>query len=348
LKKIISVLGLLVVLGFISVFLYFQRSWSQEIILNEEVVLEIPPGAGASAIAKILFENKLISSSLHFKIFLRYHGLEKNMKSGIYLFSENTSMKKIAGTLVAGKTATKRVTIREGLFSWEIFSVLKRAFPNLDSLKWQEKIDDEEWASMLNLKAQSLEGYLFPSTYLFPYRVDEKMIQEIMVKQFFKTIDELGMENSEIYHQLGLHKVITLASIVEEESAVAHERKRIAGVFHNRLRVNMPLGADPTVRYIFKNRSGPIYKSQLASNNPYNTRKHAGLPPGPISNPGREAILATLYPEKNDLFFFVAKDDGSREHFFGKNLAEHNRYREVAAANRQRRSELRILDNHIE
>ena len=108
----------------------------------------------------------------------------------------------------------------------------------------------------------------------------------------------------------------------------------IAGVFHNRLDIGMPLGADPTVRFIFKNLTGPIYKSQLQSDNPYNTRKFKGLMPGPISNPGRKAIEATLYPNKTNKLYFVAKDDGSGTHFFSATLAEHNNYKNIAAKNR--------------
>ena len=130
------------------------------------------------------------------------------------------------------------------------------------------------------------------------------------------------------------HKVLTLASVVEEETGIPEERPLIAGVFHNRLRIGMPLGADPTVRFIFKNLTGPIYKSQLNSDNPYNTRKFKGLMPGPISNPGRKAIEAALYPANTEALYFVAKDDGSMTHFFSKNLADHNKYKDVAAKNR--------------
>ncbi|GBU26241.1 aminodeoxychorismate lyase [Fibrobacteria bacterium R8-3-H12] len=125
-----------------------------------------------------------------------------------------------------------------------------------------------------------------------------------------------------------------MASVVEEEAAVPQEQVQIAGVFLNRLRIGMPLGADPTVRFIFRNLTGPIYKSQLESNNPYNTRKFAGLMPGPISNPGRAAIEATLFPAQTESLFFVAKDDGSRGHFFSKTLSQHNSYKNTAAKNR--------------
>ena len=130
--------------------------------------------------------------------------------------------------------------------------------------------------------------------------------------------------------------MVTLASIVEEESSLASERPQVAGVYYNRVRMNWPLGADPTVRFIFRNMSGPIYKSQLNSDHPYNTRnpKNKGLPPGPISSPGQESLQATLYPDKTPYLYFVGKDDGSRAHFFCTNLACHNKYKEIASRNR--------------
>jgi UPF0755 protein len=174
-----------------------------------------------------------------------------------------------------------------------------------------------------------------PNTYDFPYGTNEQIAIRILVRENLRLRDELEKKNSPVWKELGgWHGVLTMASVVEKEAAVPHERTRIAGVFMNRYRKGWPLGADPTVRFIFRNMTGPIYKSQLASDNPYNTRKFAGLMPGPIANPGRQAIEATLFPMQTEELFFVAKDDGSREHFFSKTNEEHNRYKDIAAKNR--------------
>jgi UPF0755 protein len=121
------------------------------------------------------------------------------------------------------------------------------------------------------------------------------------------------------------HQIMTVASIVEKEATLASERGRIAGVFHNRLRKGWPLGADPTVRYIFRRFDGPLYVSQLNSDSPYNTRKFAGLPPGPICSPGLGAIKASAKPDSTEDMFFVALWDGSGAHYFSKTNAEHDK-----------------------
>ena len=159
------------------------------------------------------------------------------------------------------------------------------------------------------------------------------------MNRFFSVWNSLDKENSHIYHKLGFHGVVTLAAIVEEESSLASERPQVAGVYYNRVKMNWPLGADPTVRFIFRNMNGPIYRSQLKSDHPYNTRnpKNKGLPPGPISSPGRESLQATLYPDKTPYLYFVGKDDGSKAHYFTTNLADHNKYKNIAAQNRVKR-----------
>ena len=185
------------------------------------------------------------------------------------------------------------------------------------------------------MEANSLEGYLLPDTYPFPIDADEETIIKQMVAANLKVRDEMKEKPDSKWAVLGnWHKVLTLASVVEEETGKPDERFLIAGVFHNRLEIGMPLGADPTVRFIFKNLTGPIYKSQLNSDSPYNTRKFKGLMPGPISNPGRKAIEAALFPADTKALYFVAKDDGSGTHFFSSTLTDHNKFKDVAAKNR--------------
>jgi UPF0755 protein len=212
---------------------------------------------------------------------------------------------------------------------------IKKAYPELSEDRWNKLVQDPKFARSLGIEANSLEGYLLPDTYPFPIDADEETILKQMVAANLKVRDEMQKKPGSMWNTLGSwHKVLTLASVVEEETGIPEERPLIAGVFHNRLRIGMPLGADPTVRFIFKNLTGPIYKSQLNSDSPYNTRKFKGLMPGPISNPGRKAIEAALFPAKTEALYFVAKDDGSMTHFFSKNLSDHNRYKDVAAKNR--------------
>ena len=330
----ILVLLLLVALSFVGGSLFLDFKWKEIKELDHETTIEIPKGFSAIKTGLLLEENGIINSSKYFKYYLKLNDLGAKLKSGVYVFEGPLNIQDVTAVLVKGKTASKKLTIVEGRASWEIFGVLKKTFPDLDSLKWTELVYDKEWAKKLNVPADNLEGYLFPNTYNFPLKANEAIIQEIMVHQFHKVMAELTVENSEVFHKYGLGGTVTLASVVEEESAVPHERVRVAGVFYNRLKRGMPLGADPTVRFIFRNLTGPIYRSQLNSDNPYNTRKFKGLPPGPISNPGKDALRAALFPATHKELYFVGKDDGSREHFFTKNLKDHNKYKNIAAKNR--------------
>ena len=258
-----------------------------------------------------------------------------NLKAGWYEIPPRQTLEQIFALLASGKNAVRKVTIPEGRASWEIPAYLKKAFPDLNEDRWNKLVQDPKFAQSLGVDANSLEGYLLPDTYPFAIDADEETIIRQMVAANLKVRDEMkGKPNSKWTTLGSWHKVLTLASVVEEETGKPDERFLIAGVFHNRLEIGMPLGADPTVRFIFRNLTGPIYKSQLNSDSPYNTRKFKGLMPGPISNPGRKAIEAALFPADTKALYFVAKDDGSGTHFFSSTLTDHNKYKDVAAKNR--------------
>ncbi|HOX52594.1 MAG TPA: endolytic transglycosylase MltG, partial [Fibrobacteria bacterium] len=182
-----------------------------------------------------------------------------------------------------------------------------------------------------------MEGYLFPDTYLFDGSESPMDIARALHKRFRKVIQEAGdTATSPVWKTYGLHGVATLASIVEREAAVRTEAPRIAGVFWLRLQQDIPLGADPTVRYALGKFTGSLTKSDLAFDSPYNTRLYAGLIPGPIANAGKDALRAAMFPDDaGGWLYFVAKDDGSREHFFAKDLNQHVRYKDQAARNRR-------------
>jgi len=314
---------------------YIYKQWQKTSPLEEPILLEIPKGYGAAQISRLLQKSGVVESARSFKWWCSFHPGKANFKTGWYKIPTGQSIEQIAELLSSGKTATIKVTIPEGRATWEIAGILANSPLKLDSAKLDSLMHSKTLADSLGVKAKDLEGYLLPSTYNFPYGTDERSAIKILVRENLKLCDELQAKNSPVWKELGgWHGVLTMASVVEEETGLSQERSRIAGVFLNRFRIGMPLGADPTVRFIFRNLTGPIYKSQLASNNPYNTRKFAGLMPGPISNPGRLAIEAVLFPMQTEDLYFVAKDNGSREHFFSKTLVGHNAYKDVAAKNR--------------
>ncbi|MDR2732344.1 MAG: endolytic transglycosylase MltG [Fibromonadaceae bacterium] len=321
-------------LGAGSVF-YLYKQWGKTSPLKEEILLEIPKGYGAAQMGRLLQKNGVIESARSFKWWCSFHPGKVNFKTGWYRIPTGQSIEQIVALLSSGKTASIKVTIPEGKATWEIAGILARSQLELDSAKLDSLMHNKVFADSLGVKAKDLEGYLLPNTYNFPIGTDERGTLKILVRDNLKLRDELQSKNSPVWNELGnWHRILTMASVVEKETGLPDERPHIAGVFMNRFRIGMPLGADPTVRFIFRNLTGPIYKSQLASDNPYNTRKFAGLMPGPIANPGRLAIEAVLFPMQTEDLYFVAKDDGSREHFFSKTLMQHNSYKGVAAKNR--------------
>ncbi len=333
-KKIFLIFCLFLVS--ICVFFAFQMKnrISAESKNAETVLLDVPSGTPAIALGNILKKAGIWDDGLAYKVWCKLN--PPSIHKGWYEIPPHQTLDEIAAILESGKTAVRKVNIPEGRASWEIPAYLKKAFPNLDEKRWNDLVQDPKFARSLGVDANSLEGYLLPDTYPFPIDADEETIIKQMVAANLRLRDKLENEpGPSKWKRLGSwHKVLTLASVVEEETGIPEERPLIAGVFHNRLDIDMPLGADPTVRFIFKNLTGPIYKSQLNSDSPYNTRKFKGLMPGPISNPGLKAIEATLHPAETKALYFVAKDDGSMTHFFSSTLADHNRYKNVAAKNR--------------
>ncbi len=332
-KKIFTIFVLLLVI--LAIFAVFQGKKRINAVSDnqETVLLEIPKGSSAAKVSQILQKKGVWKDGLAFKV--RNKMDKPSLKAGWYEIPPRQTLEQIFALLASGKNAVRKVTIPEGRASWEIPAYLKKAFPDLNEDRWNKLVQDPKFAQSLGVDASSLEGYLLPDTYPFAIDANEETIIRQMVAANLKLRDEMKDKPNSKWATLGnWHKVLTLASVVEEETGKPDERFLIAGVFHNRLEIGMPLGADPTVRFIFRNLTGPIYKSQLNSDSPYNTRKFKGLMPGPISNPGRKAIEAALFPADTKALYFVAKDDGSGTHFFSNTLTDHNKFKDVAAKNR--------------
>jgi len=175
----------------------------------------------------------------------------------------------------------------------------------------------------LGLKAASAEGYLYPATYNLSRGGSEEQLLEQMIRQFNKAYADIENEAGGGTRQFSLHEIVTLASIIEKEAVSPKEKPLISSVFHNRLRIGMPLQSDPTAVYGVRAFTGKVSKADIQRQSPYNTYLNKGLPPGPIGNPGREAVLAALNPAQTDFLYFVARKDGT--HQFSRTLDEHNR-----------------------
>lgn len=323
----------------LAAFMLWGRMPTPGDVAGTRILYEVPEGVSAGALARDLAERRLIAFPRVFKLLLRATGWQTRLRAGYYYLPPRNSVMEVARKLTSGEMATRPMTIPEGKASWEIFGILKRYFP-LDSAVFDSLVHSPEFARSLGIEAGSLEGYLFPDTYVVPWKLREAEVLRLLVSRFRQVTAELPLGESEFVKRHGLHGLVTLASIVEKEAAVKREQRLIAGVFHNRLQKGWSLGADPTVRFAVRKLTAPLRKEDLAINSPYNTRRFTGLPPGPICSPGESALRAVLDPAPTRMMFFVAKDDGSREHYFTRTYAEHNAYRDSAAANRRR---LRML-----
>lgn len=253
----------------------------------------------------------------------------RHVQSGWYTFvPEDTQWDVLRSIFSSHKRRTIRITIPEGFRLSEIAARL-HATLGCDSLRFMQAADADDGPS-----PESMEGFLQPDTYDFFWKERESDIVRRMSREFDK---QWGAKCEDLLAASGMSKleVVTLASIVQAEAAVAAEMPRIAGVYVNRLRIGMPLAADPSVQYGLGDRSR-VLLNDLTKDTPYNTYLHKGLPPSPINNPGLAALLASLQPEHHKYLFFVARGDGSGKHNFSVNAAQHaNRVRQYRRERRK-------------
>lgn len=294
--------------------------------LKENTTFIVEKGQGVSVIADRLSYEGIVSDPLLFRIAARATGTHTALKAGEYEFPAAISVADLLQKMEEGDVLQRRFTVPEGHTSWQIVQILD----DVGELKGE-------------IKEIPAEGSLLPETYHF--MAGDKRVDKIIRMQDAMqiTLDELWHNRHENIPVMSPKEAVILASIVEKETGVGGERARIAGVFMNRLTRGMKLQSDPTVIYaltdgkIKDDGMGPIgrrlLRKDLQFESPYNTYKYAGLPPGPICNPGRAALEAVMHPEKHDYIYFVA--DGTGGHVFAKTLKEHNR--NVAAWRKVRR-----------
>ena len=294
----------------------------------------IPPGATGKNVSDILRANKVLSFYSPFLVSVKIFRLHNRIKAGEYAFSPSDPLFKIVWKLTRGEVVPQkevRVTFPEGASIYRMGMILnENGFTNWEN--FQQLVEEGIAADLRErhrnifryISSESLEGYLFPDTYQFFPAASAGTMAEVMVDRFDQLVMPLW-ERSKKDTKLSLHEIMTLASIIEKEARVPRERPIIASVFYNRLRIGMPLAADPTVKYALERPTKVVYFDQLKIDSPYNTYKKRGLPPGPICNPGIDSIKAAIYPAKTDYLFFVASMDGS--HRFSRTWQEHQRAR---------------------
>ena len=301
--------------------------------LGQESVI-ILRGAGVREIGTILADKGLVKNDVRFLILARTSGLATRLKAGEFAVPRGLTPPEVLQLLARGKVVQYHVTIAEGLTMARIASILA-------DKGWVEEKSflalcrDRQFIASLGLAQNSLEGYLFPDTYALTRedRGNAGKIITTMVGRFFQVWKEVAPGRKKKGapqttpprgpDDLSRHQIVTLASIIEKETAKSDERPLIAGVFYNRLRRGMRLQSDPTTIYGLTDFNGNLTRKDLRGKTPYNTYVIAGLPPGPICNPGKAALTAALHPAATDALFFVARNDG--RHQFSATLKEHNR-----------------------
>ena len=244
-KKIFSILFVFLVLAALFCGFSIKKRLDATSKNPDTVLLEVPKGSSAAKVSQILQEKGVWDDALAFKIWCKIN--PPALKAGWFEIPAHQKLNEIIAIIESGKNAVRKVTIPEGRASWEIPAYLKKAFPDLDEDRWNRLVQDPKFTRSLGVEANSLEGYLLPETYPFPIDADEETILKQMVAANLKLRDELKEQPGEsMWNTLGnWHRVLTLASVVEEETGKTDERPLISGVFHNRLRIGMPEQRQP-------------------------------------------------------------------------------------------------------
>ncbi len=284
--------------------------------------ITVSKGQSFSSLADSLAERGIIRSRILFKLGGRILGVTQRMRVGKYSFVSGVTNMRILQDIEGGlSTVSSSVALREGVRT-KVFARILKHHIGIDSAKFMEYYRDTSMIGIHPHNSTSIEGYLMPDTYSFFWQDDEKEIIQRMITEFREFfVDSLQQRMKQLRYNL--NDVMTMASIVEGEAIYDDERATIAGVYYNRLKRRMRLQADPTVWFVVSDTSKRLTRNSLKVESPYNTYLYYGLPPGPINNPGRQSILAALYPEKHNYIYFVADYNG--RHRFAKNYEEHLR-----------------------
>jgi UPF0755 protein len=285
------------------------------------VAVKVEHGESFASVVHKLKEKGAIPEERFFSMWARLWKLDKKIHWGFYHFDLPLAPAEALNQMIPGKGPFHRVTIPEGLTVREIAELLDKARIAPEAALLAAAAAPELLAR-LGLADKGIEGYLFPDTYYFPASATEGEVLATMVEQFHAVFDPM-MRQPAGEQRLTAHEVVTLASLIEEETGDQKERPLISAVFHNRLKIHLPLQSDPTVLYGHEPPAKAPTHKDLKNRSPYNTYRIKGLPPGPISNPGLSSLKAALAPADVPYLYFVSKNDGSHE--FSVELADHNR-----------------------
>ena len=310
---------------------------NKKLVTEKQIIIK--SGSSARQIAEELYRQELIKSRTLFNLIINLKGLENSLKAGVYNIKAEFGMLDIIDLLASGRVATFRVTIPEGFTVEEIARRLAvlTSYSEEEFLRYARANPGKDYLNDDMDIIYPLEGFLYPDTYIIPTEYKPGQILEVMLSVFESrwlerleaALDpagelETGLEvNRELVSRYSIHEIMTIASLIEKEAKLDEEKPLVAAVIYNRLRANMYLQIDACIQYILGERKERILYSDLRIDSPYNTYLYPGLPPGPIANPGAEAIKAALNPADVDYLFYFALSDGS--HVFTRSYSEHLR-----------------------
>lgn len=325
-KKLIMYLTLALIVSLIISILFANYQMNQTTDISKTMKINIPKGTGINGIVGIFNEQGLAQPDWMYKIYLKYLSLvnKKYIQAGVYLFPEGKSMHEIISALFDGEYLyIAKVTFPEGITYHSFASILKRD-ALVDSVEFVKLAVSDSLIRARKISGKSIEGYILPDTYEIYMESSAKDVIDKLLNAHSKLYNRIISQSKNI-NKLSKHDVLTLASIVEAETPEDDERMRVAGLYMNRIRKKMLLQADPTVAYTLNGKKKLTYQD-LKVNNPYNTYKYLGLPPGPINNPGAKSIRAALNPEIHNYIYMVSIGDGSNQHNFSVNYSQHLKF----------------------
>jgi UPF0755 protein len=289
-----------------------------------EQFVEIPPGASSFAIGERLVAGGVVRDLPTYRLTLWLSGQGRRLKAGEYRFDHAMTPREVIDKIARGDAFVVTLTFPEGLTIAEMAKIFESHGLGA-AAAFVEAAQDAALIHDLDPAARNLEGYLFPETYAVPRKTDAQKLVRLMVGRFRHVFTQ-ELRDAAAARQLSVRQAVALASIVEKETAKAEERPLVAAVYVNRLRLRMPLQADPTVIFAIQQTgtyTGNLRHDDLIVDSPYNTYRYPGLPPGPIASPGRASLDAAVHPAESDALYFVSRNDGS--HVFAETLDEHNR-----------------------
>jgi UPF0755 protein len=315
---------LLLAAGAAAAFMYTRVNQPYRGYSGPEQFVDIPPGSSSRTIGERLVASGVIRDVSTYRAAVWASGEGRRLKAGEYRFDREMTPFEVIDKIARGDVYVIHLTFPEGLTMAEMAAVVESHGLG-PAAAFLQAAKNASLVGALDPEAKDLEGYLFPETYALPRQTDVDKLVRRMVSRFAHVFTP-ELRQAAAARQLSVRQAVTLASLVEKETARGDERPLVAAVYTNRLRVGMPLQCDPTVIYALLRAgtyTGNLRREDLMFDSPYNTYRYPGLPPGPIASPGRASLEAAVRPADADFLYFVSRNDGS--HAFARTLDEHNR-----------------------